>query len=113
MTDEKTEWVTLKVPKADRDKANNYRPDGSTYGDCLVAGAERLNDHLESDPPAGADADITATVTPTLDDEAVDELVDELQSRLSEADPAADQLNTIEQRTGRIERIVEELGGGR
>jgi ABC-type phosphate transport system ATPase subunit len=56
MTDDGAkEWVTVKVPREDKEKADEYRPDGSTFGDCLVAGAERLNDHLDSDPPVGAD----------------------------------------------------------
>jgi ABC-type phosphate transport system ATPase subunit len=49
------EWVTVKVPREDKVTADEYRPDESTFGDCLVAGAERLNDHLDSDPPVGVD----------------------------------------------------------
>jgi hypothetical protein len=37
------EWVTVKVPREDKAKADDYRPEGSTFGDCLVAGADRLN----------------------------------------------------------------------
>lgn len=43
------EWVTVKVPAEDKERADDYRPDGSTFGDCLVAGAERLNDNLDTD----------------------------------------------------------------
>lgn len=39
-----TEWVTVKVPEADREMAKETRPDGATYGDCLVAGAQELAD---------------------------------------------------------------------
>lgn len=53
--DEPTEWVTVKVPREDKEKAKEYRPEGATFGDCLRAGAERLNDHLDSDPLVGAD----------------------------------------------------------
>lgn len=57
-----TNWVTVKVPEADRERAKEYRPDGATYGDCLVAGAERLNEHLDSDTSlsAGANMDTDA-----------------------------------------------------
>lgn len=50
-----TNWVTVKVPEDNREKASEYKPEDATWGDCLVAGAERLNDHLDSDPPVGAD----------------------------------------------------------
>lgn len=49
------DWVTIKVPEEDRDKAKDYRPEGATHGDCLVAGAERLSEHLDSDTARFAD----------------------------------------------------------
>jgi len=43
------EFVTVKVPRADRKAAKRIRPDGSdiTHGDCLVAGAKALADRLD------------------------------------------------------------------
>lgn len=60
MGDDATEWVTVKVPREDKEKAKEYRPEGATFGDCLRAGAERLNDHLDSEPsdlPTGVSMD--------------------------------------------------------
>lgn len=71
-----TNWVTVKVPEPDRNQAATYKPDGVTWGDCLVAGAERLNDTVDSD------VSVDATVTPVLDEDAVDEMVDELVERM-------------------------------
>jgi hypothetical protein len=81
------EWVTVKVPKADKEQADEYRPDGSTFGNCLVAGAERLNDDLDSDTArfVDDDADITATVRPTVDEDALDDLTDEVEQRMADA----------------------------
>ena len=87
MTDDTTNWVTIKVPEADRAQAREYAPDDATYADCLVAGAERLNDDLDSDTARFADgnADITATVRPTIDEDALDDLTDEVEERMADA----------------------------
>lgn len=53
MSDGTTEWVTVRVPAEDRERAKAERPDGATHGDCLVAGAEALADR---DAPTDADA---------------------------------------------------------
>ena len=106
------EWVTVKVPKADKQQADEYRPEGSTFGDCLVAGAERLADGLDSDTrrfePDSATADV---------DELADALADRIdypESQDSETIARRlESLATIEERTGRIERTLEDLGGGR
>jgi len=66
-----TKWVTVKVPESDHEQADDYKPDGVTWGDCLVAGAERLNDHRDSDTsrfdpgpgPFEAEAEIHVTVS--------------------------------------------------
>jgi len=42
-------YESVSVPQDDHDTAQEYKPDGATWGDCLVAGAERLNEHLDSD----------------------------------------------------------------
>ena len=97
--------TSIPCTEATRDRLRDDKPQGVSW--------DRYLKQLADGATPRADADITATVTPTLDDEAVDELVDELQSRLSEADPASDQLNTIESRTGRIEQLLESLAEGR
>lgn len=82
MTDDgPKEWVTVKVPVADKERADDYRPDESTYGACLVAGAERLNDALDSDTRAYLDG------TEGID---VDALADELAKRSANADGTID-----------------------
>lgn len=63
------EWVTVKVPKADKQQADEYRPEGSTFGDCLVAGAERLNDHLDSDTARFGDGVDAETLAEDIKDE--------------------------------------------
>jgi hypothetical protein len=76
MTDAK-EWVTIRVPEADRDAAKNRRPEEATHGDCLVAGAEQLNEHTESDPsPAigNADMDVDALRAAILEELETNEL---------------------------------------
>lgn len=42
-------YESVTVPTDDYDKASNYKPDGATWGEVLVAGAERLNEKLDSD----------------------------------------------------------------
>lgn len=71
------EWVTVKTPKEDRDKASDYKPDGATWGDCLVAGAERLNEHLDSDPQR---FDSSAEVELTFYDGQIDALSERLEA---------------------------------
>jgi len=111
MTDA-TNWVTVKVPEGDREQAAEYKPDGVTWGDCLVAGAERLNDGLDSDTrrfePDGATAGV---------DEIVDVLTDELGSR--DAD-VADRIDGVEMaiqeltdQVQSVKRTLEDLGGRR
>jgi len=118
MTDAK-EWVTIRVPRADRDTAKDRRPEDATHGDCLVAGAERLNEHLDSEP------DITATVRPEVDEDALEDIetrINELKNNLSMADELGVELDTerlfaaietIEERTGRLEQMLEEMGAQR
>jgi hypothetical protein len=110
MTDgDAKEWVTVKVPREDKAQADEYRPDGSTFGDCLVAGAERLADGLDSDTrrfePDGATAD-------------VDELAEKLADRIDYPESVdtediarrLEALESIESRVGSIERTLEDLG---
>lgn len=79
---EPTEWVTVKVPKADREQANVYKPDSATWGDCLVAGAKALakpSADDESIPRSVAQSDdVMVTTEPT--DALIDALRDELDA---------------------------------
>lgn len=115
-----TDWVTIKVPESDREQADDYKPDGVTWGDCLVAGAERLADDLESDTrrfePETATADVeelAAEIRQELgfggDPEKladVDALAEAVADRIEIHEGS---LSTIEERTGRIERTLEDL----
>lgn len=79
MTDTAKEWVTVKVPREKRERAADYKPEGVTWGECLTAGAERLNDDLDSDTTSHVNGDtLTATVRPELDDDAVRDLMEEI-----------------------------------
>lgn len=119
MSDDTKTWVTVKVPESDKEQADDYRPDGSTFGDCLVAGAERLNDSLDSDTPAGFDPGQIDEVLAAskADVPTTEEIVADLKNELSMANEAGvdvdeerlfEQLNELEERTGRIERLLEE-----
>lgn len=75
-----TTWKTVKVPEGDKERADDYRPDGATWGDCLVAGAERLNDSLDSDTRAYLDGtegvDVDALASALTDEISVEQGVE-------------------------------------
>lgn len=84
-------YDSVSVPSEDLEAAEDYKPDGATWGDCLVAGAERLNEHLESDTQrfgGGPDNGVSDEVRETLErlQEQVDKMptrtADELETRL-------------------------------
>lgn len=65
--------------------------------------------------------EVTATVTPELDADAVDDLVAQLQDRIDvlayegavtdgEAERIISTLQTVEERTGRLEKMLEDMG---
>ena len=118
MTDDTKEWVTIKIPKATRNEA---RDDPRTYGEIMEAGL------------AGDLAEGTTKLYQVGDGEPVDELMaklDQIQNaqantvseslQLAEADGLRDQLqriesaaSTAEERTGRIEQTLEDMGARR
>jgi hypothetical protein len=122
-------YGSVSAPEAKIDQASDYKPDGATWGEVLVEGAERLNENLDSDMAAESLTDGLA------DDEVAvvgtrEALVEELAARLSDAgvnadgdgfpDDLRDQLDRIESaattaeaRTGRIEGTLEDMGAGR
>lgn len=96
MTDDAKEWVTVKVPKQYRDEA---RAVDATYGEVLQAGVEALTgdttDLYEVGNPEPVD---TAHGDPELHDDL---------ERLKNA------VETVEERTGKIESQLEQMGAGR
>ena len=122
-------YGSVSAPEAKIDQASDYKPDGATWGEVLVAGAERLNENLDSDMAAESLTDGLA------DDEVAvvgtrEALVDELAARLTELPDYGDNANvgddlreqldriesaatTAEARTGRIEGTLEDMGAGR
>lgn len=105
MTDDATEWVTVKVPAADRDAAKDARPTGATHGDCLVAGARAL----AGDGAPGAGAGVLADTN--TEREAVETLTREVEARVAagedvDADAIAERLV---ERYDLAPRVVERL----
>jgi len=60
-------YTSVSVPDNDYAQADDYKPDAVTWGDVLVAGAERLNDHLDSDPPIPHDTSVEALAERIVD----------------------------------------------
>ena len=82
------EWVTLRVPKADRETCKEYRPDGKTYADCLVAGTQALA-ACERLQFADVDELLTAAGTDHTEDvelgDGYEEIADNIGSALADA----------------------------
>lgn len=104
-----TEWKTIKVPEEAKREADDAKPGPATWADCLVAGAKELS----GEPHVTA----TAEVKPFVDEERLEEIRQQLEE-LDPTQPVSEQLDrveasveTIETRTGRIERQLEELQG--
>ena len=122
-------YGSVSAPEDKIEQASDYKPDGATWGEVLVAGAERLNENLDSDMAAESLTDGLA------DDEVAvvgtrEALVEELAARLAELPDNGDNANvgddlreqldriesaatTAEARTGRIEGTLEDMGAGR
>lgn len=139
--DDAKEWVTVKVPKADREASKDARPDDASHGDCLVAGAKALagGDEREEDTQEkvvaeireklGLDGDVdipsivaedAAVVDGEVDfepfydaEEIADAVADELDTDAMQLD-AADIIGRIEDLENSLPRkVAEELGSGR
>jgi hypothetical protein len=67
------------------------------WGDVLVAGAEHLNDNLASDPDGDRDAHVPDGLLEVV--EATPEQLEEIRNAIA----------TVEDRTGKIERLLEDL----
>jgi len=84
-----TNWVTIRVPEANRDDAKEIRPENATHGDCLVAGAKAL-----SGENPNADVDDLKAVAATPEDLTklrgdILERMDTIESAAKEATQAA------------------------
>jgi hypothetical protein len=101
-------YASVSVPTDDYEQAEEYKPNSVTWGEVLVAGAERLNDHIASDPDIGlahgADLDT---------DQLAAEIREQLETDAPDFDAVQRALKTIEERTGRIERTLDDLEGRR
>jgi len=73
MSNESKEWVTIRVPEADRDDAKDIRPADATHGDCLVAGARALTENPTVTLAEDSEPDIEAIET------AVREMLDDAE----------------------------------
>lgn len=131
-------YGSVSAPEDKIEQASEYKPAGATWGEVLVAGAERLNDGLDSDtgepdgvpihvPKANYDRAETikerygdtwggvvmyyATHRGSLDARTeAGSLPDDLREQLDRIESAA---TTAEARTGRIEGTLEDMGAGR
>jgi len=102
MTNDAKEWVTIKVPKDVRDDA---RDDPRTYGEVMRDGLDVDGDAADI-PEVGEMLDWEGVAEAYRETEEGKELLEQLDRIESAA-------ATAEQRTGTIERKVDDLAGGR
>jgi len=98
MTESK-DWVTIKIPKKIRDKA---KEDSDTYGEIMQAG-------LEGATSSSAKEELNV-------DKVAEQVVDLFTAEVWEPAEHGDienSLKTIEERTGKLEKQLEQMGGGR
>jgi len=93
---EATNWVTVKLPEETRDKAQN---DPRTYGEVMEVGLQ-VSLSADSEDAESVVQELEARIDSLAFDGAISE--DEAQQMMSS-------LQTLEKRTGRIERQLEEL----
>jgi len=104
--DDAKEWVTIKVPKAVRDDAQD---DPRTYEEIMRAGldSDNLGDRLRG--ALEGDGDPIEEIK-NLRGRGGDGLPDDLRDQLDRIEAAA---TTAEDRTGSIESTLEAMGGRR
>jgi argininosuccinate lyase len=93
---EATNWVTVKLPEETRDKAQK---DPRTYGEVMEDGLQ-VSLSADSEDAESVVQELEARIDSLAFDGAISE--DEAQQMLSS-------LQTLEKRTGKIERQLEEL----
>ena len=102
-------YGSVSAPEDQIDQATDYKPDDATWGEVLVAGAERLNDGMDSDMGDRGAPDPVMNVEDPIDSRAVT-LPAEVREQLDRIESAA---TTAEARTGRIEGTLDDMGPGR
>ena len=133
-------YGSVSAPEDKIEQASDYKPDGATWGEVLVAGAERLNENLDSDRAAVSE-DIDAAALVALEDrlDEVAEMLEKIQNdweylngeeihggvhesghqlrealeQLDQLDRIEDAATTAEARTGSIENTLDDMGAGR
>lgn len=103
MSDDSKDWVNIRIEEPVRDDA---RADDRTYTEIMADGlaadrGERASGDTHSDAE-GFDVD--------LDEELSADLPDDLREQLDRIEDAA---TTAEERAGRVERTLEDMGAGR
>lgn len=111
MTDDTKEWVTVKVPKRDREDAKAARPDSATFGDCLVAGAKLLSGGEGVEP---APVELQSVETDGVELPDAETIADELVGRIGMAsDPGAPMTDgdvaELAEQVRQLQRMVERV----
>jgi hypothetical protein len=104
MTDGNKEWVTVKIEEPVRDKAKD---DPRTYTQIMQAGLDN-EPMAEVSPEVSLDVDTVANALKETLGDVDAELSDEIQQQLDRIEAAA---QTAEDRTGSIQRTVEDMEG--
>jgi len=103
MTDDSTEWVTVKIHEQVRDDASD---DDRTYTEIMRAGLEETPTP-DGEIPAGMLRSIVHDALDGVEIPAAD-MDAEVREQLERIEAAA---STAEERTGSIERQLEDMGG--
>ena len=90
-------YKSVSVPEDKLERAREYKPSDVSWGSVLVAGAEHLNENLESDAQGYRDAAVPDGFLEVVD--ATPEQLDRIETAVKEATEAAQS----------AERAVEEL----
>lgn len=90
-SDDATDWVTIKIPETVRDQARDM--DGHTYHELMTAGMDAIQN--------GADLEDVKNELSMANEPGVELDVERVM----------DALETVEERTGRIERTLEDVEG--
>jgi hypothetical protein len=104
VTDDAKEWVTIKVPKTVRDDA---RDDPRTYGEIMRDGVDGEPGRPVTAEMPEVEAQLSEMLAESGDPSA---MLTEIQGQLERVESSA---STIEERTGRIEQALEDMGARR
>jgi hypothetical protein len=101
MTGKAKDWANIRIEEPVRDAA---RDDPRTYTEIMRAGLDAPN------PESDADVNRDLLAEQVVDTLAGEILPDDLRARLDRIEDAA---TTAEERAGRIEKTLDEMGPGR